>query len=289
MPSPRRLEYSGAVTGGVLYVVATPIGNLEDITLRALRVLKEVAVIACEDTRVTRKLMSAHDIHTPMVAYHAHSSPHVTREIVDRLARGDDVALVTDAGTPAISDPGEDLVRAAIAEGIRVIPIPGPSALTAALSAAGQPAAHVVFLGFLPRSENERREILAPLRDLPYALVLYEASKRASGTLESMRRTLGDRSATIARELTKKFETFERGRLSELEAKLSGGTLGEIVIVVGPPDRGSPPDIARARHEAKRLLEGGMRAADVAKTLAGLHGLTRQEAYRLVLESGEEM
>lgn len=273
------------MAAGTLYVVATPIGNLEDITLRALRILREVALIACEDTRVTRKLLSAHGIETPTTAYHAHSDPGVARELLRRLEAGASVALVTDAGTPLISDPGDSLVAAAAAADIPVVPIPGPSALLAALSASGLPPQPLLFLGFLPRGDAERREILGPLREAPYTVVVFEAPGRVLDTLGALRRSLGDRPAAVARELTKRFETIARGPLSALEARFAEPPLGEIVIVVGPgraEREGAATDDIRA--EAARLLAAGVRPAEAAKTLAGAFGLPKREAYQLVLE-----
>lgn len=272
------------MSAGTLFVVATPIGNLEDITLRALRVLREVAMIACEDTRVTRRLLEAHDIATPTTAFHAHSAPEVVERLVGRLLDGDSIALVSDAGTPIISDPGDALVSAAIAAGVSVSPIPGPSALLAALSASGLPAHHTLFLGFLPRGDAERREILAPLRDAPYTLVIYESPGRLHATLLDLQHILGDRSACVAREVTKHFETFVRGALSALAAEFEAPTRGEVAIVIAPSGPGSPAtNIERARAEARRLLDAGARTADVAKVIAGAHGLSKQEAYHLVL------
>ncbi|MCK6549006.1 16S rRNA (cytidine(1402)-2'-O)-methyltransferase [Myxococcota bacterium] len=279
---------------GTLFVVATPIGNLEDLTPRALRVLREVAVIACEDTRVTRKLLSAHDVHTPTVAYHAHSSDEAEARLVERLVAGEDVALVSDAGTPLLSDPGSTLVARAIERGVAIVPVPGASALLAALVGSGLPAHRVLFLGFLPRADVERREVLAPLREAPYTLVIYESPRRAAELLDALARTLGDRPAVVARELTKKFETFERGALTELARRMEPPPPGEIVVVVAPPATSGPSDavapLDRARDEARRLLAQGLRASDVAKTIAGVHGLARQEAYQLVLDlrSAEE-
>lgn len=273
---------------GILYVVSTPIGNLEDITLRALRVLREVAVIACEDTRVTRKLLSAHEISTPVTSFHAHSKAEVTERLLQRLDAGEDVALVSDAGTPLLSDPGGALVEAAILRGREVVAIPGASAMLAALAAAGLPAHRVLFLGFLPRSDAERREVLAPLRDGPYTLVVYESPRRVAELLESLARTLGPRRAAVGRELTKKFETWERGRLDTLAARFAEPPLGELVVVVGPPEASEaavPRDAARL--EAARLLSEGMRTSEVAKVLAGVHGLAKQEAYQLVLSVRE--
>lgn len=270
---------------GTLYVVATPIGNLEDITLRALRVLKEVAVIACEDTRVTRKLLEAHGISTPTRAYHAHSAPEVEAELVQALEAGRDLALVSDAGTPLLSDPGQGLVAAAIAAGQRVVPVPGASALLSALVAAGLPTHPFLFLGFLPRSSHERTELLGPHRSGAYALVIYEAAPRLNETLLDLARILGDRPACVARELTKHFEELARGNLTALAERFAEGTRGEVVIVVGRGEAAAlESGAAAAEALAARLLGQGERTAEVAKVVAATCGLTKQEAYALVLE-----
>jgi 16S rRNA (cytidine1402-2'-O)-methyltransferase len=270
---------------GILYVVGTPIGNLEDITLRALSTLREVSAVACEDTRTTRKLLVRHGIETQTLAFHAHSGAAEVEQICARIEDGAHIALVTDAGTPGVSDPGEVLVAAAIARGIEVVPIPGASAVVTAISASGLPARFVLFLGFLPREDVEQREILAPLRDAPYTLVLYESPRRVGETLAALKRSLGDRAAVVCRELTKKFETFERGLLSELEERFREDAIGEITVVVAPPVKGDAKiDLDRAREEARRLLAAGERTGDIAKIIAGAHGLARQEAYQLVLE-----
>jgi 16S rRNA (cytidine1402-2'-O)-methyltransferase len=280
------------VAAGALYVVATPIGNLEDITLRALRILREASVIACEDTRVTRKLLSAHGIEGRVVSFHAHSKPEVAEKLIGRLLGGEDVALVSDAGTPLLSDPGDALVKAAIARGIVVVPVPGASALLATLAASGLPAERVLFLGFLPREDGDRREILGPLRDAPYTLVIYESPRRVREVLIALARSLGDRPACVARELTKRFETFERGRLSELADRFAEETLGEVTIAIGPAEaKAEARDVDAAAREARRLLGEGMRASEAAKVIAGAFGLARQEAYQLVLDAksgGEE-
>jgi 16S rRNA (cytidine1402-2'-O)-methyltransferase len=269
---------------GTLYIVATPIGNLADITLRAIDVLRAVSLIACEDTRVTKKLLDAHAISTATTAYHAHSSETVTERLVARLREGESIALVSDAGTPILSDPGRELVESAIAAGVPVVPIPGASALVTALSVSGLPAHHVLFLGFLPRTESEQHELLAPLRDAPYTIVLYESPNRVGDTLTTLHRTLGERPAVVARELTKRFETVVRGTLAELSEAFRTPPKGEIAIVVGPrAQTAAPANLDRAREEAARLLDAGMRASDVAKTIAGAHGIARQEAYQLVI------
>ncbi len=280
--------YSPAVLGA-LHIVATPIGNLEDITLRALRVLKEVDLIACEDTRVTRKLLNAHGIETPLVSFHAHSDAASLGRLIEKLQAGENLALVSDAGTPLISDPGELLVQRAVEAGAKVIPIPGASAMIAALSACGLPAQPALFMGFLPRSEKARRERLSPLRSAVYTLVFYEAPSRLRDTLVQLEKSLGDREACVARELSKRFETFERGKLSALVERFESPPKGEITIVVGPAS--AQPEVSgvdAAKAQAARLLQAGGRSSDVAKTIAGAFGMAKREAYQLVLQIQSE-
>lgn len=198
-----------------LYVVATPIGNLEDITLRALRVLKEVSLIAAEDTRKTRRLLSAHDIHTPLTSYHEHSGRGKGQHILRVLLDNNDVALVSDAGTPGINDPGYPLIKAAIEEGIDVIPIPGPSAPLAALAVSGMPTHRFTYLGFLPRKKGERHKVLASVGHEAGTLIMFESPHRLLKTLEDLLEVLGDRRITVCREMTKVFEEVYRGRVSE--------------------------------------------------------------------------
>ncbi|MCC7386728.1 MAG: 16S rRNA (cytidine(1402)-2'-O)-methyltransferase [Deltaproteobacteria bacterium] len=271
---------------GRLYVVATPIGNLEDLGLRALRVLKEVAVIACEDTRVSRKLLDHYGVGTSVTSLHAHSAAEAIERLLDRVERGEDAALISDAGTPLVSDPGEALIAGAIARGLEVVPIPGPSALLAALVAGGVSCSRFVFLGFLPRDDAERRELLAPYRALGVALVIYESPHRVGETLASLARTFGDRRAVVARELTKRFESFDRDRLEALAARYrQEEPRGEVVIVVGPSEDGpTPRRDADVDEEIRRLLEAGTSPADAARLVAGAFGLARKEAYRRVLE-----
>jgi 16S rRNA (cytidine1402-2'-O)-methyltransferase len=275
---------------GVFYVVSTPIGNLEDITLRALRILKEVDVIACEDTRVTRKLLDAHDVRTKVVAFHAHSGTHVRTKLIDRVQDGESVALVSDAGTPLVSDPGVELVAEAVQAGLRVVPIPGASAMLSALVGAGLPTHRVLYLGFLPRKASDQAEVIGHLAGSDYTLVIYESARRLATTLEALQRSLGDRSAAVARELTKKFETFERGRLSELAIRFAEPPKGEVVIVVGGAPRGSAETKqGDLQTEVRKLLAAGVRPSEAAKTVAGAHGISKKEAYKVVLEiSGEE-
>ena len=200
---------------GTLFVVATPIGNLEDITLRALRVLKDADLIAAEDTRVTRKLLAHFDIHTPLTSYHQHTEARKVEWIVEQVARGRRVALVSDAGTPGISDPGDELITACIEAGLDVVVVPGPSAVIAALVASGLPARRFAFEGFLPRAAGERRARLEALRSEERTLLFYEAPSRVLATLEAIYQVLGDRRVAVAREMTKRFEEVVRGRASE--------------------------------------------------------------------------
>lgn len=267
----------------VLYVVSTPIGNLGDITLRALEVLRAVSLIACEDTRVTQKLLERYDIETPTVSCHAHSPGSDIRRITSRLEAGEDVAMVTDAGTPLVSDPGDTLVAAALQAGADVVPVPGASASLAAVVASGLPVQPLLQLGFLPRGAAPRREILSPLRSAPYTLVIYESPHRVQHTLEDLAKSLGDRPACVARELTKKFETFERGTLSSVGALLPSPIRGEVVIVVGPASDQVADGLDVAEAQIRALLQQGERPAEIARTVAVAHGLARKQAYKMVL------
>ena len=268
---------------GTLYVVATPIGNLGDITLRALDVLRDVAVVAAEDTRVTRKLWSRFDITTPLVSYHAHSADRRTAQLIERLEGGEDVALVTDAGTPLVSDPGEVLVGAWISRGGRVVPIPGASAVLAALVASGLPAARWGFEGFLPRKGRERKERLARIAAEDRATVLYEAHGRVAATLRDLAAACGDeRPAAVGRELTKLHEEVRRGGLAELAAEVTARPVkGEVVIVVAGA---SAADVAEVSLEAgrarvERLVAEGVKRSSAAKLVAEETGLPRRDLF----------
>lgn len=245
---------------GTLYVVATPIGHLEDITYRAVRVLGEVDLIACEDTRQTRKLLTRYQIATPMISYHEHNEQQRTRSLIKQLQAGKTVALVSDAGTPTIADPGLTLIRQAIAHNIRVVPIPGPSAMITALMAAGMSPEPFLFIGFLPAKQTARRNQLEALRSCPYTLVCYEAPHRIRSTIEDMLLVWGDRQVVLARELTKLHEEFQRGLLSELAAQLHRRPIkGEIVLVVaGAPSTNAPskqPTIQVQPSIYRRVME----------------------------------
>jgi 16S rRNA (cytidine1402-2'-O)-methyltransferase len=218
---------------GTLYVVATPIGNLEDITLRALRVLREVALVACEDTRRTRALLSHFDIHVPTVSYYEHNKLTRGPRILRALAEGKSVALVTDAGTPGISDPGFLLVRDARASGVPVVPVPGPSAVATVLSAAGVPADRFVFDGFPPVKPGRRRARLAALRELETTIVLYESPHRILATLEAIGEVFAEREIVVARELTKQFEEIVRATPAAHHERLAAaGVRGEFTVVI---------------------------------------------------------
>ena len=272
---------------GCIYVVATPIGNLRDLSHRAQTTLAEVDAVICEDSRVTKKLLSAYGIKKPTLTYHSHSTNADTERIIERLVEGQSLALVTDAGTPLLSDPGNQLIQLSISKGIDVIPIPGPSALLAALVGSGVSPQPFIFLGFLPRTKSGQRETLGAYVELPLTLVIYEAANRLAGTLAHLCDICGpDRPACIARELTKRFETFERGSLikltkhfAEQEAK------GEVVVVLGPPPVSSSQQRKDdLRNEARRLLKAGIKPSEAARTLAGAFGLPKKEAYSVILE-----
>ena len=273
---------------GTLYIVATPIGNLEDITLRALRVLKEADVIACEDTRHTRKLLSHYQISKPTVSYHEHNERERSAELIEKLEAGLNIALVSDAGTPLVADPGFRVVREAIDRGVPVVPIPGPSAIITAVSASGLPAAEFAFFGFLPARGAARKARLKALADVKSTLVFYEAPHRIKETIADARDAFGDRECVVARELTKVHEEFVRGSLSVLE--LPGGTArGEIVLLIGPPVQGQSRQpagehMASISMEIERLMSAeGLDQKSSLKRIARDRGISKSDAYRLMI------
>jgi 16S rRNA (cytidine1402-2'-O)-methyltransferase len=269
---------------GVLYVVATPIGNLEDISLRALRILKEVDLIAAEDTRHTRILLDHYEIRTPLVSYHEHNEKTQAPRLAERLAHGEDVALVSDAGTPAISDPGYRLVVEALRIGIRVTPIPGASALASALSASGLPTDRFVFEGFLPSKKSERESRLEALRGERRTVVFYEAPHRLKDALTAMQRILADREIVVGRELSKIHEEFLRGTIDEVIAQLAEREVkGEITIIVhGAPDAEQISQDALA-GEILRLIAEGRGVKQIAEQLGARYRMAKREVYQLAL------
>ena len=274
---------------GILYVVATPIGNLEDITLRALRVLKEVDCIAAEDTRHTQKLLSHYDIRTPLTSYHEHNERTKARPLVERVLQGQNIALVTDAGVPAISDPGYRLVVEAIKAGIRVAPIPGPSALTAVLSVCGLPTDRFVFEGFLPAKKKERRDRLEALRGEMRTIVCFEAPHRLLESLRDICNLFGDREVVVAREVSKVYEEFLRGLAGELIDKLAAREIrGEVTLVIKGSAGESPVSEALLKADIRKLKSGGMRVKEIAQVLAEKHSLAKREVYRMVLKEDDQ-
>lgn len=270
---------------GILYIVPTPIGNLEDITLRALRVLKEVDLIAAEDTRHTRHLLTHYGITTALTSYHEHNERKKSLSLVERMQKGANIALVSDAGTPAISDPGFRLVVEAIGAQIQVVPLPGASALATVLSAGGLPTDRIAFEGFLPAKKQERRAKLGALRGQSATLVFYEAPHRLKETLNDMLEIFGDRDIVIAREVTKVHEEFLRGSVRDLISRLAERELrGEITILV----RGSLAEPAVSESvlntEIRRLKNQGMRVKEIAEVLGERFGYSKREIYRLTLE-----
>ena len=274
-----------AATPGTLHIVSTPIGNLGDLSPRAVETFGAVAAILAEDTRHSRVLLDRHGIRTPLVSHHEHNEAESTPGFVARLLAGESLALISDAGTPLLSDPGARLVRAAIAAGVPVSPVPGPSALLAALAGAGLDAERFTFYGFLARKGKERGATLAAVVALPHTAVLYEAPTRLAGTLRALVEAgAGDRQAVVARELTKQFEEFRRGTVRELAAYYEAQEpRGEIVLLV----EGAAPavaDEATLRARAVELRASGMSARDVVQDLMETAGAPRNLAYRIAHE-----
>jgi 16S rRNA (cytidine1402-2'-O)-methyltransferase len=282
----------GEREGGSLYIVATPIGNLGDMTLRAIEVLRAVPLIAAEDTRVTRKLLDRYGIATRTTSYHAQSAPSRERELLAHLASGADLALVTDAGTPAVSDPGDGLAAAWAAAGGLVVAVPGASSVLAAVAASGLAGPRWVFEGFLPRSGRERRERLAAIAADERGCVLFEGPNRVAATLRDLAAACGeDRPAAVCRELTKLHETVTRGGLASLARAAEDGTIparGEFVLVVGwgrgavvaEAAAASADDaLAAARAEVARLVRRGTGRGEAARRVAAATGLPRRALY----------
>jgi 16S rRNA (cytidine1402-2'-O)-methyltransferase len=275
---------------GTLYVVATPIGNLGDVTLRALEILRDVPLIAAEDTRHTRRLLERHGVATRTTSYHAQSDVARTNALLEHLRDGADLALVTDAGTPAVSDPGSDLVAAWAAEGGTVVPIPGASAVLAAVAASGVAGPRWAFEGFLPRSGRERHERLGRIAEDDRGTVLFEAPGRVAATLRDLATACGpDRPGAVCRELTKLHETIVRGTLDELMEAAAAGRIparGEFALVVGAWPGGRPVSaeaevdaVDAARAEVEALVAGGIARGEAARRIAAATGLPRRRLY----------
>jgi 16S rRNA (cytidine1402-2'-O)-methyltransferase len=270
---------------GHLYVVGTPIGNLEDITLRALRVLKEVDLVACEDTRRTRQLLDHYGITTPAISYHEHNEFTRAPELMIRMEEGDDIALVSDAGMPLVSDPGFRLVKLAVRHNVTVIPVPGASALVATLAAGGLPVEEFRFVGFLPSKRLARQRFLHELKG-ERALVFYESPQRVTEALEDIGDILGNRPVVLAREITKLHEEFLRGTVSEVLARIQGKRIkGEVTILLGPPENGVERSEEIATRSIQEDLDHTMAAEGVSekaalKLVAKARGLSKSEAYR---------
>ncbi|HEU5360589.1 MAG TPA: 16S rRNA (cytidine(1402)-2'-O)-methyltransferase [Candidatus Deferrimicrobiaceae bacterium] len=273
---------------GTLYIVATPLGNLEDITLRAIRVLKEVAVIACEDTRRTVKILNRYEIRTPLFIFHEYNKVRAGVSILRRLRDGESVALVSDAGTPAISDPGYELVREAIAAGVRIEVVPGPSALVASLVVSGLPTDHFTFEGFLPVRREKRRKAMQALVPETRTMIFYEAPQRLADFLREAAEIFGERRACVVRELTKIHEEILRGTLPELSAEFSRreSVLGEITIVVGGGAKTVELSVEEIVSAALEEATGSSR--DLAREIADRTGLSRKEVYAEILRQRQK-
>jgi 16S rRNA (cytidine1402-2'-O)-methyltransferase len=270
---------------GNLYLVATPIGNLEDITLRAIRVLKEVDLIAAEDTRHSRQLLNHYAIHTPLTSYHEHSQASKRSRILEALDHGD-VALISDAGAPGLNDPGFALIQEAIAAGHQITPIPGPSAPIAALTASGLPTDTFLFLGYIPRKQGDRKALLEAISKVPHTVISFEVPNRLERTLEAMAEILGeDRQLVLCRELTKRYEDFKRGTIGELvQALRSEKPRGEYTLILGGAAHIERWSEAQVRAAFEQEMKDGSSRGEAARSVAKLSGWSRREIYKLGLE-----
>jgi len=266
-----------------LYIVSTPIGNLEDITYRAVRILREVDVIACEDTRTTRRLLDHYGIPTRTISYHEHNEQERARELLDHLERDESIALVSDAGTPLLSDPGYRVVHAAVEAGVPVEAIPGPSALLTALVSSGLPTDQFHFAGFFPPKESQRIRLLESLRDEQATLIFYEAPHRILETLADLETVLGDREIAVARELTKIHEEVLRGTPASIRQTLAGrdSIRGEFVLLVAKATKPAASETP-VEEAVESLIHAGISRMDALKTVARERGLSKREIYRLV-------
>ena len=291
-----RLTNKQTPAPGVLYVVATPIGNPDDISARAIRTLADADLIACEDTRRTGQMLATHQIGTPTISYFEHNEERRVPEILERLGAGEKIAIVTDAGTPAISDPGFRVVRAALEAGIRVVAIPGASAAIAALSVSGLPTNRFTFEGFIPAKDASRRRALDELRTEPRTMIFYEASRRLADTLAAMASAFGDsRPAVVVREISKTYEETVRGRLTDLERRFRANpALGEVTIIVegaadtGPAATDGAPITVEIPIAVDALRDAGLSLKQASAVIAKLTGRGRREVYQDALKSRED-
>lgn len=269
---------------GVIYLVATPIGNLEDITLRALRTLREVDLVACEDTRRTGRLLRRFEIDKPLLSYREHNEAARAAELVRRAQGGESIAVVSDAGTPGISDPGFRAARAAVEAGVRVVPIPGANAALAALTASGLPTDRFRFEGFLPPRKTKRRAALEPLRAETATVVFYEAPHRIAATLQDIAAALGPRPLVLARELTKLHEECLRGTAEEIAAELESRPVvkGEIVLLIGGAEISATDGLAPLETRVTALIGQGLDRMEAVKRAARERGLSKRDAYRML-------
>ncbi|MBI2212373.1 MAG: 16S rRNA (cytidine(1402)-2'-O)-methyltransferase [Acidobacteria bacterium] len=271
---------------GRLYLVATPVGNLADLSPRAVDALREASTVLAEDTRRTLTLLRAYSIDTPLESFHEHNEDEKAARIVERIRAGDVIALVSDAGTPIVSDPGYPLLRRLRDERLAVVPIPGASAVMLALAASGLPPTPFAFWGFSPHRDGERRDFWARVASSSMTAVVFESPQRLVESLESAREILGDVEATVARELTKMHEELIHGRLSEIveTVRRRDSVRGEITLVLAAAERRSEelPSVARLREELERLRDGGMRRNDAVKALAARYGLSRNDLYKML-------
>jgi 16S rRNA (cytidine1402-2'-O)-methyltransferase len=272
---------------GKLYVVSTPIGNLEDISLRAIRILNEVDLIACEDTRNTRKLLSHYQIKKPLTSYHEHNEKEKAEELLRQLRAGTNIALVSDAGTPGISDPGFRLVKIASESGIDVISVPGPSAAVAALSISGLPTSSFSFFGFLPKTKNKKEQFLKEIKELEQTLIFYESSRRVIDTLVSIFKIFGDRETSVSREMTKMFEETMTGKISDVIEKLRERKelKGEFTFVIeGNKDKGEGFSIEKLERDIRSYKDRGFSLKDTVEELAIKSKFPKNQVYREALK-----
>lgn len=276
---------------GTLYIIATPIGHPDDITLRAIRTLKEADRVAAEDTRHTARLLSHHGIQANLISFHEHNESERIPNLIARLESGEAIAMVSDAGTPSVSDPGFRLIRAAVEKGIRVVPIPGPSAAITALSASGLPTDAFTFIGFPPKKPGRRQALLQGLKAFPFTLIFYESPKRIESLIEALIDMLGDRQAVLGREMTKAYEEFVRGPLSKILSELESRRMvkGECTLLVSGAKESDAADINEVSEEiAKELKSSESRISELSKRIAKKYGISKNEVYAEALRLKEE-